>query len=292
MKKALKFILALVAYSFFFFVVMVFAFACTKQDEQGLLLAMAVALVATFGLRYFLKHRKSKTNADLVVSSVDESKPTPTKNQIVAATDSARRLLEEIKHSDNPYKLYSDKSSELDQFINDGAQISKEELGDTVRAIARGFGVRRELPPPDWNGNVAESCPFVLQRNESGIYAAPYKRSNTYKNERSYQAGSRGIGIRVAKGVSFRVGRIAGKSVTEEVPVDTGSGYALVTNKNFYYFLNDEVRKRPLTKIVGVEAVGKYLTITPDGSRAKPIEFVFKESEDAKLLADLIKVPW
>lgn len=287
MKKVLRFVFAFIAYSFFFFVVMVFAFACTKQDEQGLLLAMAVALVATFGLRYFLKHKKAKTGVDQVAEV-----PAIPKNQADAASAAVRRIIEEIKNSDNPFKVYNEKADEILQLKNDGATITSKEFEEVGRSIARGFGTRREVPPQSWNCGTDQSFPFVLQRNESGIYVAPYKRSNTYKNERSYQAGSRGIGLHVAKGVSFRFGRIAGKSVTEEVPVDTGSGYALVTNKNFYYFVNDEVRKMPLTKIIGVEAVGKYLTITPDGSRAKPIEFVFKESEDAKLLADLIKVHW
>lgn len=287
MKKALRFVFAFVAYSFFFFVVMCFIFACTKQDEQGMLLAMAVALMATFGLRYFLKHRKAKTEVNQVADVA-----TIPKNQADAASAAVRKIIEQIKNSDNPFKLYNEKADEILQLTKEGATITSKELGEVGRTIARGFGTRKEVPPQSWNCGTDQSFPFVLQRNESGIYVAPYKRSNTYKNERSYQAGSRGIGIHVAKGVSFRFGRIAGKSVTEEVPVDTGSGYALVTNKNFYYFVNDEVRKMPLTKIVGVEAVGKYLTITPDGSRAKPIEFVFKVPEDAKLLADLIKVPW
>lgn len=287
MKKALRFVFAFVAYSFFFFVVMCIVFAFTNRDEQGMLLAMAVALVATFGLRYFLKNRKSKAE-----TGQGADVPAIPKSQADAASSAVRKIIEEIENSDNPFKLYNEKADQILQLKNGGATITSKEFADIRRAIARGFGARREVPPQSWNCDTDQSFPFVLQRNESGIYVAPYKRSNTYKNERSYQAGSRGIGIHVAKGVSFRLGRIAGKSVTEEVPVDTGSGYALVTNKNFYYFVNDEVRKMLLTKIVGVEAVGKYLTITPDGSRAKPIEFVFKEPEDAKLLSDLIKVRW
>lgn len=160
---------------------------------------------------------------------------------------------------------------------------------DTIRrAIARAYIVREETPRPDYS-EMFGNLPFILQKSECLYYAADRVKIYTTKTETTYQAGSRGISVRVAKGLSYRVGNAKGKRVQEEYEDLEGRGAVAVTSKHIYYFVNDRSTRIPLQKLVSASAYGKRIEFVKEAARPKPVAFEFDCKEDADIFIRAIK---
>ncbi|WP_289174092.1 hypothetical protein [uncultured Parasutterella sp.] len=284
MKTIFRYVLAALGYILLFLVLTIIFAALNKDNasESAFIAIIFFALIVTLVIRYLIKY-KLKRNTD----------PTPVKPRIDnPQTTRVLELVKEIKSSDHPYEAFKEKENYLQQLKESGADLRDNDFYEIMQTIALDFANRREVPPEEWSQDITKSFPIVFQRNESAVFCAPYRSGTTYKNERKYVAGNRGVGIRVAKGVSFRVGKIAGKSISESVPVDIGKGAMIVTNKNIYYFDKGAAKKLSLAKIVGIQSSGKYLDIIPDGARAQPIEFCFDHEGNAHVMGELIKTQW
>ena len=284
MKTIFNYVLAALGYIFLCLVlsILFYVFGNGEESFEKFMVSFFMAIIATIVIRYFIKYKlKKKTPV-----------PAPKPRADNAQTTQALAIIDEIKSSDNPYETYKQKDKELKRLKAGGADVTDDDFYVIMRTVALDFANRREMPPEEWSQQITSACPIVFQRNEAAIFFAPYKSGTTYKTERKYVAGNRGVGIRVAKGVSFRVGRIAGKSISESVPVDIGKGALVVTNKSLYYFDNGVAKKLALSKIVGVQSSEQYLDIMPDGARAQPIEFCLDSEETASVMQVLIKTQW
>lgn len=101
----------------------------------------------------------------------------------------------------------------------------------------------------------AESMPFVWPEDDFLLFSTR-TRAFGIKKGRKYVAGSRGASIRVAKGVSFRVGNARGHSESVDTKDEYGeSALIAITNKSvFVQATNGTVKQWSRNSINSVEA--------------------------------------
>src|SRR5690606_10190852 len=94
------------------------------------------------------------------------------------------------------------------------------------------------------------------------------------KNKRHYVGGSQGVGVRVMKGVYYRIGSFKGEAIntTERVHVDTG--ILVLTNKHMYFAGPAKSLRLPYSKIVSFQPFSDGVGIIRDAATAKPQIFV------------------
>lgn len=129
---------------------------------------------------------------------------------------------------------------------------------------------------------------LILQGDEQVYFRARADLLEERVVSRKYQGGSSGVNIRVAKGVSFKVGQHKGRSISEKgiVIVDEGDFY--VTSKRLVY----KGRKKNFTlnfsQLVGYEVFTGGIDISANKGNTKMLKF--KETFDADILELLINV--
>lgn len=125
--------------------------------------------------------------------------------------------------------------------------------------------------------------PFLFKKKEVVLFAADSVGTTETKMKTRYQAGSRGVTVRIAKGISCRVGDVKGKRISEEVDEFVGNGPVAITNSNLYYACGGKSRRVALDKIVSVSRSGSKLTWVKEAARPKPVTWSFKSTGDAML---------
>lgn len=181
----------------------------------------------------------------------------------------------------------------VDHFLEDGNLDAKEEaklacfmkqFGLTQEQLdMRGFYTRfmkgvvlRELMEGKVPSRVKVEVPvfFNFQKDEKVIWV--WDRVGYYeeKTRRQYVGGTRGLSIRVARGVYFRIGSFRGRPVetTERVPVDTG--LLVVTNKHLYFHGRTKTFRIRLDKIVAFIPFENGVGIQREATISKPQLFV------------------
>lgn len=120
----------------------------------------------------------------------------------------------------------------------------------------------------------ASSLPVNLQKNEKIVWAFDGTSLLEDKTRRQYVSGSRGVSVRIMKGVYYRVGAFKGHSIetTERVQVD--SGWLIVTNKNIYFIGSRKSMRIPYKKIVSFDPYSDGIGIMRDSSNAKMQIFI------------------
>ena len=148
----------------------------------------------------------------------------------------------------------------------------------------KGFKAARELLPGD-----ERPLPFLLRKKEVLLFCAGSVGMTETKMESRYEAGSRGVTLRIAKGVSYRVGNVKGRRVSEEVEEYAGRGPVAVTNVNLYYECGGKSRRVALEKIVSVKRHRCDLTWVKDAARPKPVTWTFTSEGEAALAERVMK---
>ena len=113
-----------------------------------------------------------------------------------------------------------------------------------------------------------------FQKGEQIVWAFPRTEFLEDKLRRQFVGGSRGVSVKVMKGVYYRVGAFKGHTVehTERVLVDTGM--LVVTQKNLYFAGPQKAVRVPYAKIISFEPFEDGIGILRDAATAKPQLFV------------------
>lgn len=120
----------------------------------------------------------------------------------------------------------------------------------------------------------ATKSPFNLQKQETLIWAFPNVSVYTSKIHTEFQAGTSGMGVRVAKGVYLRTGDIKGRRVKKEVLQHLGSGPVVIASHNLYYLTGSTSGKIPVSKIISVAATDESVIVYRTGEKNMPLEFM------------------
>lgn len=121
-------------------------------------------------------------------------------------------------------KMYDLKTPDIDRT----GIYSKVQQSDLIRIILNG-----ELPPN--NNNLFSKYPINFQKNEYTIWAFENINYLEDRIRKTYVGGSRGISVRVAKGLYVRGGSSRGQAIEEQERIHIDDGSLVVTNLNIYF---------------------------------------------------------
>ena len=126
-------------------------------------------------------------------------------------------------------------------------------------------------------GKVVERCKIenltiLLSKNERVLWLFNYVEGYEEKTGSKYISGSRGISMKICKGVYYRVGETNGHSVEYEYDKELGKGSFIITNKNLY-FIGPKQVKIGISKVLSFEPYSDGIVIVKDGVNPKPYKF-------------------
>jgi hypothetical protein len=122
--------------------------------------------------------------------------------------------------------------------------------------------------------SVDGSFPINFQKGEQIVWAFPASDYLEDKTKRQYVGGSRGVSVRIMKGVYYRAGEFKGKSIerTERILIDRGM--VVITNKHVYFAGPAKSLRVPYSKIVSFLPFSDGVGIIRDTATAKPQIFI------------------
>ena len=118
-----------------------------------------------------------------------------------------------------------------------------------------------------------EGLPILLGKKERLLWVFRNVQGYEEKTGSRYVGGSRGVSMKVCKGVYYRVGASKGHSVEYQYQKDLGTGIFIVTNKNLYFIGGNQV-KMGFAKVLSFEPYSDGILLVKDGANPKPYTFV------------------
>jgi len=147
--------------------------------------------------------------------------------------------------------------------VNEAGSYMKLVKGGLIRDLLEG-----KLPD---RFKLTGSLPFQFQAGESVVWA--FANVDYYEDQTRtrYSGSSRGIGIRIMKGVYYRMGAFQGEPIRtkERVHVDTGA--VGVTTKHVYFAGSAKAFRVRHDKIIAIQGYEDGVMIQRDAMTAKPI---------------------
>jgi hypothetical protein len=175
-------------------------------------------------------------------------------------------------------KIYSEyeKDSELDdkeievlQKVQNAANLSNEEISylENVLPYVYVSCIKKEGRLPTTDVQFTDAAPVILKKDE----IIHFGNATTLKELRTvslgYKGGSRGVSLRIMKGVSYRVGSHRGHIVKEERYIDVSRGGLIITNQRIYLYPAPRCKpvSIPLNKILSYNCFRDCLEVYKDG---------------------------
>lgn len=142
-----------------------------------------------------------------------------------------------------------------------------------------------KLPRVDWSHY--QPLPFKFLKSEYLLYVFPNVGYAEQRIKREIVGRSAGTSVRIAKGVSVRVGQSRGTPVERDEVVNRGVGIMAITTKHLYFSGERTFRIR-FSRIVSVQAMRNAVEVTRD--RASGLsEYFLLEPSDIPFAADLMQ---
>lgn len=215
----------------------------------------------------------------------------------------ARGMEEEIIGSaDRQRLLVSAWQSAVDHFLDDDLLSDEEEqrLNEAIdrfllppAALEQNGALSRlgkaSILKKIFNGEIptvdAGPLPVNLQKSEKLVWAEKDVRYLEDKVRRKIVGHSRGVSVRVMRGVYARLGAFEGEPVYNTERVEVATGILFVTDRNLYFYSSNHSIRIPFRKIVSFEKFSNGLGIIRDAATAKPQIFV---NDDGWFLYNLV----
>lgn len=125
------------------------------------------------------------------------------------------------------------------------------------------------VPTP--NITISGDFPFLLGKGEHLIWLFRNITLYQQKVQREYVGRSRGVSVRVMKGVYYRTGGFKGRPVETTVMQRIGTGSVCLTDKNLYFASSEKSLKMPFSKILSIESYSNGIGLQKDGASDKPM---------------------
>lgn len=116
--------------------------------------------------------------------------------------------------------------------------------------------------------------PFNLQKTEKLVYVFDDVDYFEERVRTSYEGGSRGVSVRVARGVYYRVGGFKGERVQTAETVHADTGLLGLTDKHLYFAGPSKRFRIRYDKIVAFEPYSDGIGVQRDAQTARPQSFV------------------
>lgn len=158
-----------------------------------------------------------------------------------------------------------------------------------LRAVAEGYLERGEQPDPRFQ-EFFPDMPFLFQKDETFYYGVSGVSIYEQRTQTHYQSGSRGVSIRLMKGVYYHTGGSRGHRYSTEEQVLLSVGDIVVTSKHVMYSVDGRSTRIPLRKLVSVNWMGDSIELVKEAARPRPVTWTFSDTRDADLVDRLIKM--
>lgn len=224
--------------------------------------------------------RHAANTKEAIAETVDKAKDMDLQSKTAAIGQLIRRILDDgvLDHAEE---------EELNAAIDKLGLTLDDIPMDEQRLLGKGVLIRDLL-----EGNVkprvnALGLPFKLMKSEVLVWAFQPVHVSEIKTVKEWEAGHKGVSLRVAKGVYWHLGKTKGRRVEKTELKDLGSGIVAVTSKHVYMLTGsqDSLRIRH-DKIVTIIPEEDGLILYREGARANPLYF---ETADAWFFANVVQ---
>ncbi len=181
----------------------------------------------------------------------------------------------------------------LDEFLEDG--ILGEDQENRLTKVADEFHLEPENLNLESNAHTRAQQAHVLRNIMNGIFPKIKIEGqmpvNLQKNEkiawvftaasyledkirRSYVGSSKGISVRLAKGLYYRTGAFKGQPIERQERIHIDTGAVIITDKHLYFAGPNKSLRVPYKKIVSFLPFNDGIGFIRDAQTAKPQIFV------------------
>jgi hypothetical protein len=147
-------------------------------------------------------------------------------------------------------------------------ELTDAEIAHTIADIDHAKSLARLYAQPL---PVEKSCEIILKKNE----VCHFSSSTDLIEERRkshYVGGTQGVSVRIAKGLSYRVGGFKGERVTEDYNEITDTGMLYITNKRIVFAGKKKNISYTLTSIASINRFTNAIQFKKE-NEAKPKYF-------------------
>jgi hypothetical protein len=128
---------------------------------------------------------------------------------------------------------------------------------------------------------------LLLKKNEVGHLCLPSSMLEERVVARNYAGGSRGVSIRIVKGVRYRIGSQRGQMTSQTGMVTVSDGYLVITNQRIVFSGDRKTVSTPLKKLIDFNLFADAVSFSVEG-RQKPIIASLSRSEEAEMCGVLV----
>jgi hypothetical protein len=120
----------------------------------------------------------------------------------------------------------------------------------------------------------------VLQKKETAFWS---ERASLFEERvvrRRYEGGSRGVSLRIMKGVSYRIGSHRGHIVTDKAMLPVSTGDLIITNKRVIFRGDGKSFSVKLDKLLEVHFYADGVRLTDDKGKPRMLKFMKEGNTD------------
>ena len=162
--------------------------------------------------------------------------------------------------------------------------LMKKGKGVVIREILAG-----RLPQ---QSDVHFTTPVILRKDEQIIWAWSGVAFYEMREHKSFEGGSQGVSLRIAKGVYYRIGSFKGHPVVTTRQTHVGEGALIFTNKHLFWAGDGTTKSLKIAwkKLISVQGYSDGIGLQAEGARIKPMTFSLGSDDGwfAKNLAENI----
>ena len=152
------------------------------------------------------------------------------------------------------------------QVLNANKSLEKVVQSKVLQELFNG-----RIPAPKIT--IAGDFPFLLNKNENLLWLFRDVTLQMQKTRRETVGRTRGVSVRICKGVYYRTGGFKGRPVETTYMQRIGTGSVCLTDKNLYFHCPQKSLKIPFAKILSVDPYSNGVSIQKDGVNDKPMFF-------------------
>ena len=115
--------------------------------------------------------------------------------------------------------------------------------------------------------------PFIFEKDEFALFGFDDAALYEVKTRTQFRGGSQGVGVRLTKGVYYRVGAFKGEPIKTEEMKNTATGMMILTNKHLYFTSFTKNLKIKYSSIIAVPTFEDAIGIQQSRANSKPLYF-------------------
>jgi hypothetical protein len=169
--------------------------------------------------------------------------------------------------------------TKLQQFL----KIPESEIAKTKKELAR-LRLINEIE----SGNLPSTSVtnLILQKGEIAHWCEAGDIMEERVVSRRYQGGSQGVSVRIAKGVSYRIGSHRGHLITDTAVIPVSSGELIVTNKRVVFRGDNKSFSLRFDKLLDVHFFRNAVRVT--GDKGKPHLVQFDDEDNSEIVGAVL----